>query len=265
MNSENNNFNNIATADSMEIEKEEKADNSPYGENISLVIEAQKGNKDAEEKLLLLNERLVRSVAAKFAGRTAETEDIFQLGCLGLLKAVRSFDVSRNTAFSTYAVPLIFGEIRRYLRDNGPIKVSREEKRLGAMLLRENERIIKESGREPGIEELSSNIGVSKERAAAALSAVSPIISFSEPTGDDEGLTLESTLQADDTSEKTIERTALAEAVKKLSPTHRKILYYRYFRDLSQCKTAELLSLTQVKISREEKKLLTLLREELTV
>ena len=232
-------------------------------ENLRLLTEYKNGDESAVGELMKLNSGLVAGVAAGFSGRGVETEDLIQIGSIGMLKAVRSFDLSRNTAFSTYAVPLIIGEIRKYLRDDGLLKVSRLRKRDGARLLRERERFVSENMREPLIEELAEACGMTPEDAAVALEATSPVRSLSESVNEDD-TPLESVIPCrDEGIERAADRIALNEALRRLPPLWRKIVYLRYFRDLSQQQTAEKLGLSQVKISREEKKIFSKIREEL--
>ena len=235
-----------------------------HAENMRLLEKYKNGDDSAAEKLMKLNSGLVTGAASSFSGRGVETEDLIQIGSIGMLRAIRSFDLSRGTAFSTYAVPLIIGEIRKYLRDDGLIKVSRLKKRDGARLLRERERFISENMREPRIEELASLCGMTAEDAAVALEASSPVRSLSEPVNDDDA-TLESMIPGrDEGIERAVDRIALREAIGDLPALWRKIVYLRYFRDLSQQQTADALGLSQVKISREEKKIFAKIREELS-
>lgn len=235
-----------------------------FSENTELISLSQAGDESATAKLMMLNAGLVQSIALKFSGRGAEIEDLVQIGNIGMLKAIRSFDLSRGCVFSTYAVPLIFGEIRRFLRDDGLIKVCRPQKKLGALLMRAKEDYIRENGCSPRIEEIAKKCNVSCEEAAAALCAVSPAVSLSEPLfGDEENFTLENTLFSQEENEKTIEKLSLSEALSKLPELWQKIVLLRYFRDMSQQSTAEQLGLSQVKISREEKKLIEFLRKQL--
>lgn len=236
-----------------------------YAENLLLIERSQAGDEAATEALLRRNAGLVQSIAVKFCGRGTEFEDLVQIGSIGMLKAIRSFDATRGCAFSTYAVPLIFGEIRRFLRDDGLIKVCRPQKKLGAMLMRAKEEYLAKNGTSPRIGEIAAACGVSAEEAAAALSAVSPAMSLSEPLGGDgEGFTLENTLCKEDENEKMLEKITLGEALGKLPELWRRIVLLRYFKDLSQQSTAEILGLSQVKVSREEKKLIEFLRRELS-
>ena len=240
--------------------------------NRQLIDRAQNGTgaerESATEKLICDNMGLVRHIALKFCGRGCEYEDLVQIGTIGMLKAIRSFDLERGTAFSTYAVPLILGEIRRHLRDDGPIKVGRSIKKLGAELVREQTRIIAETGKEPHLSELAERCGVSPEEAAAALDAISPVASLSDSPGEDgEGLCLYDRIPDGDgllDIEHARDRIALGQAIRLLPPEWRQIIVLRYFKDLTQQKTAEMLGLTQVKVSREEKKIVEFLRAELT-
>ena len=232
--------------------------------NRELLILAAQGDERATEQLVVDNMPLVRSVAIKFKDRGTEYEDLVQIGTIGMLKAIRSFDVERGTAFSTYAVPLIVGEIRKHLRDDGPIKVGREYKRMGAALLGERNRIMASTGRDPSISELAARCGVSAEDAAVALDAVAPVSSLSETVYDDGGLTLEGTLPDQDSADETdrmLDRLALSQAIGQLDPLWRKILLLRYWRNMTQQQVANVLGLSQVKVSREEKKIMERLRE----
>ena len=151
-----------------------------YLRNRELILLAQAGDERASETLVIENTALVKSIALKFKDRGTEFEDLMQIGTIGMLKAIRSFDMDRGTAFSTYAVPLIVGEIRRHLRDDGLIRVSRSYKRTGIIIMREKNRIMTEEGREAGVAELASLAGVSPEEAAIAIDAVSPVASLSD-------------------------------------------------------------------------------------
>ena len=234
-----------------------------YDDNPRLLASLKTGDARAEEALIKANAGLVRSVAARFSDRGYDREELFDVGQIGLLKAVRTFDPARGCAFSTYAVPLIFGEIRRFLRDDGPIKVSREKKRLAAALSAERERAAA-NGEDLRISELAEKVGVTPEEAADALDAVSPVRSLSEYAYRDEGPTLGETIADEGENERVFDRIALALAVAKLPALRKKIVLLRYYRDLSQQKVADLLGLTQVKVSREEKRAIAFLREELS-
>lgn len=221
------------------------------------------GDTSVEALIMELNSGLLNGIAHRFKGRGTDFEDLVQIGSIGLLKAIRSFDLSRGFAFSTYAVPLIIGEIRRYLRDDGVIKVSRTQKRTGAALMHEREKYIAEHGTEPRLEELAQAVGITTEEAAIALDSTSPVRSLSEVIGDDDFSLEEVIPSTDDNLGRMLEKVALTETINTLPPLWRKIILLRYYRDYSQQQTAEALGLTQVKISREEKKIFTELRRAL--
>lgn len=225
-----------------------------------LLDRAKSGDALAEELLMRENMGLVKSVAARFLGRGVEFEDLCQLGSIGMLKAIRNFDTSLGTAFSTYAVPLIIGEIKRFLRDDGMIKVSRELRQKGAFLLRRREEFTAARGREPTVTELAEFCGCTVEETVTGLDAGNPVLSFSEPVGE---RALEDLLGADPTSE-LCEREALRQAVLSLPEPERKLVLLRYYRGFSQQKTGETLGMTQVKVSRTEKKVLQHLKDCLT-
>lgn len=235
---------------------------SDYKRNLDLLLSFRAGDLDAGEELARINMPLIYSIAARFTGR-ADTEELVECGQLGLVKAMRTFDFSRECAFSTYAVPLIFGEMRRFLRDDGPIKVSREEKRLGAAIAKERERRAA-SGEDTSLAAIAKSVGVSVQDAASALSSGTPVRSLDECVFDDEdGATLGSVLADEDEATASFDKLALKMAIEELPELHREIVLLRYFKDLSQVEVARILGLTQVKISREEKKIMKLLKEKL--
>lgn len=241
-----------------------------YENNRELICIAQGENEaeamSATEKLIEANRGLVRSIALRFRDRGVELEDLMQIGIIGMIKAIRSFDLDRGTSFSTYAVPLIFGEIRRHIRDEGPMKVGRYYKKLGAELMSTRCRILSEEGRDAGIEELASLLGVSAEEASVAIDAISPVLSLSDNIYGEEGMTIENTLPDDDATsdmERLCDRIALGQAVSKMPQMWQKIVLLRYYRDMTQQQTAQNLGLTQVKVSREEKKIVEFLRSQM--
>lgn len=254
----------------LECENESKKRDA-YAENRERIRLAQSEDEAissrAMSELIEVNQGLIRSIALRFRDRGVEFEDLLQIGTIGMIKAVRNFDIERGTSFSTYAVPLIFGEIRRHLRDEGPIKVGRYYKKLGSALMSEKNRIMAEEGREAHIGELATLCGVSPEEAAMALDAASPILSLSESVyGEDDATELGDTIVDRETSseaERLCERMALGQAIGKMSEEWQKIVMLRYFRNLTQQQTADRLGLTQVKVSREEKKIVAFLRGEL--
>ena len=238
-----------------------------YERNQELLRRASEGDSEAEAALVEENLGLVRKVARRFLDRGTEYEDLVQIGTIGMIKAIRSFSQERGTVFSTYAVPLIIGEIRRHLRDEGPIKVSRIYKRQGMMLMCEKNRIAAEEGREAGVAELAARCGVSVEEAAISLDAMSPITSLSDFVYGEDTVTYENVIPDEESereSERICDRVALTQCIHRLPELWQKIVLMRYFRNMTQQQTATALGLTQVKISREEKKLLAALREELS-
>ena len=243
-----------------------------YSENRNLIALAQSGNEEEREaataELLSVNTGLLRSIVLRFRDRGVEFEDLMQIATLGMIKAIRSFQLERGTCFSTYAVPLIFGELRRHLRDEGPIKVGRYYKKLGASLMNAKNRILLEEGRDPHICELAALCEVSPEEAAMALDSLSPLVSLSEGVfGEEEGVELEAILPDEESSseiDRLCESIAISEAIAKMPTEWQKIITLRYYRNRTQQQTADALGLSQVKVSREEKKILAFLREELS-
>lgn len=238
-----------------------------YERNQELLRRASEGDSEAEAALVEENLGLVRKVARRFLDRGTEYEDLVQIGTIGMIKAIRSFSQERGTVFSTYAVPLIIGEIRRHLRDEGPIKVSRIYKRQGMMLMCEKNRIAAEEGRDAGVAELAARCGVSVEEAAISLDAMSPVTSLSDFVYGEDTVTYENVIPDEESereSERICDRVALTQCIHRLPELWQKIVLMRYFRNMTQQQTATALGLTQVKISREEKKLLAALREELS-
>ncbi|MBR2354361.1 MAG: sigma-70 family RNA polymerase sigma factor [Clostridia bacterium] len=249
----------------------EKAERG-YEENLFLIEQTRQGSErereEATAELIRRNTGLLRSIALRFCDRGVDFEDLLQIGTIGMIKAIRSFDLSRGTCFSTYAVPLIFGEIRRHMRDEGPIKVGRGYKRLGTALLNARNRILSEEGREASISELAALCEVSPEEAAMALDAMSPVVSLSDRAyGEEEGVEIGSLIPDEEASgeiERLSDRIALGQAIAKMPENWRNILTLRYYRNMTQQQVAERLRLSQVKVSREEKKILEFLRGELT-
>ncbi|MBO4868158.1 MAG: sigma-70 family RNA polymerase sigma factor [Clostridia bacterium] len=237
-----------------------------YSKNPELIKLAQNGDKAAMDELLQANMGLIRSIVPRFADRGVEYEDLVQIGAIGMIKAVKSYEPGFGTVFSTYAVPLIIGEIRRFLRDDGMIKVSRTTKRTAQNAMKQKEKFMSEHGREPRISELSQICGVSEDELTDALESAYPMHSLSETVSGDDGVTLEGAIPArDDGINDLCEMMSLRDAVSRLEPEERKIIYLRYFRDCSQQQIADALGISQVKVSRTEKKIYEKLRQMLTV
>ena len=230
-------------------------------ENMKLLELVKLGDAKAEEKLVENNMRLVKSIAVRFSARGKELEDLVQIGAMGLLKAIRNYDSSFGTAFSTYAVPVITGEIKRFLRDDGLIKVSREAKRNNYILLKAKEEYIVKNNKEPKISELCEICGMELSDALYSISACEKAVSLQDVITED-GMTVEN-LCGDEGLEKEIEKIALMEAIEKLDKGSKEIIYMRYFKDMTQNEVAKELGYTQVKVSRAEKKIMLFLREKM--
>lgn len=237
-----------------------------YKNNNDLLAQAINGDSKATEALIQNNLGLVRSIAVRFKDRGVEYEDLVQIGSMGMLKAIRSFDLSKGTAFSTYAVPLIIGEIRRFMRDDGLIKVSRVYKQQSAKINKERESYIKSNGKEPTIDELARLCKLSSDEVVLAMEATSAVTSLHQPLTDgNESFTLESTLASSQNEiDIKVEHIALSEAISALPILWRKIITLRYLKEYSQQTTAKMLGLSQVKISREEKKIFEALKQKLS-
>ena len=201
---------------------------------------------------------LVHSLCRRFAGRGIEYDDLYQAGCIGLIKATDAFDEQRGLCFSTYAVPVIMGEIRRLFRDGGAVKVSRSVKELGLKISREKQIMEQKLCREPTVSELAGKLGGSPEETTEAMCASQPTVSL---TRDDDGESCETDLPTVSTEDEISDRLLLDAAFEKLDETEKRIVTYRYYEYLTQSKTAELMNMTQVQVSRAEKKILLKLRE----
>ena len=228
-----------------------------------LIIRSQAGDMEARETLVLENSGLIWSVTRRFLGRGAEADDIYQLACLGFLKAVDGFDVQFGTQFSTYAVPKIAGEIRRFLRDDGALKVSRGIKERAATIKSAKNNLCNVLGREPSLSELAEETGFSLEDIAIAESATANIESINQVTGD-EGFTLENVLTDTKSEENFLEQIALRQAIEKLPEREAMVIKLRYFHGLTQQRVSRVLDVSQVQVSRIEKKALEKLRQLMT-
>ena len=224
-----------------------------------LIRRAQEGDKAASELLVTENSGLVWSVARRFVGRGVEIDDLYQLGCLGFLKAVNGFDLEYGTQFSTYAVPKIAGEIRRFLRDDGTVKVSRTIKEQAASIKTARNQLTIALGREPSLQEIADKTGFTVEEIAVAETATAATESIQKQTGED-GFSLENILTDTQSEEKMVERIALGQAIEKLPERESMVIKLRYFHGLTQERTAKVLSVSQVQVSRIEKKALSSLR-----
>ena len=224
-----------------------------------LLRSAQGGDRAAAEELVVRNSGLIWSVARRYFGRGVDPDDLYQLGCLGFLKAVEGFDTGYGTQFSTYAVPKIAGEIRRFLRDDGTVKVSRSLKERSAMIRAARDRLWSAHGQEPTLLQLSEETGLPPEEIAAAETATGTAESIQKRSGED-GLALEDILTDGGMEDSIVERIALKEAIACLNEREQMVIKLRYFHGLTQDKTSKILGVSQVQISRIEKKALTALR-----
>lgn len=225
-----------------------------------LIALAQKGDQQAAEKLVLENAGLIWSVAKRFIVRGVDQDDLYQLGCLGFLKAIQGFDLAFGTQFSTYAVPKIAGEIRRFLRDDGAVKVSRGVKERAVTIKTARTRFLQAFGREPSLQELEQSTGFTPEEIAIADSATAAVESIQQENGED-GFKLESILSDTQTEESMIEQISLKQAISRLPERERMLIQLRYFHGLTQQRIAIVLGVSQVQVSRIEKKALGRLRE----
>ncbi len=226
---------------------------------MELLRAAQAGDRDACEQAVLENNGLIWSIVRRYYGRGVEPDDLYQLGCLGFLKAVQGFDFSYGTCFSTYAVPKIAGEIRRFLRDDGTVKVGRTIREQAQLLYTQRERLRHDLGREPVLSELAEATGLTVEEIARTETATEAPESLQQELAD--GLTLEGTLGTDAPEEGLVEKLALREAIDRLPEKERMTILLRYFKGLTQERTARVLGVSQVQVSRLERRGLRRLRE----
>ena len=227
-----------------------------------LLRAAREGDNGACQQVLEENQGLIWSVVRRYGGRGVEMDDLYQLGCLGFVKAVQGFDPGFGTQFSTYAVPKIAGEIRRFLRDDGPVKVSRGMKERAGLIRAAQVRLEERLGREPTLSQLAEETGLEPEEVAAAQLSAEPVLSLQGETGES-GLILEGLLGDDGLEEKTVERLALEHALELLPQRERTVIQLRYYKGLTQSQCARVIGVSQVQISRLERRALHGLRTQL--
>ena len=232
-------------------------------EQTTLLKRAQTGDRDALQRILEENTGLIWSVARRFFGRGVDADDLYQLGCLGFLKAVEGFDLNYGTRFSTYAVPKIAGEIRRFLRDDGAVKVSRGLKERAQQIHSARTELEQSLGREPVLSELAAHTGMDPAEIAEAETAISPAESLQKESGE-EGFSLSHVLGDNGLEERLLERVDLGSAIARLPETEQKVIALRFFHGLTQSDCARILKVSQVQISRLERKALENLRAILT-
>ena len=233
-------------------------------ETICLISRAHQGDKEARDQLVTENMGLVWSIVRRFLGRGYEGEDLFQIGTIGLLKAIDKFDTAYDVKFSTYAVPMIAGEIKRFLRDDGMIKVSRSVKELATRVRRAREKLTGSMGREPTIEEIAAAVGASREEVAASMEAGAEVESLYRPVGDEDGICLMDRLEEEKNGqEDLLNRMVLEKLLGELKEEEREIILRRYYLGQTQTKIAAQLGISQVQVSRLEKRILKQMRQRL--
>ena len=235
-------------------------------ESMELLRRARQGDQQAREELISGNLRLVLSVIQRFAGRGENADDLFQVGCIGLIKAIDNFDVNMDVRFSTYGVPMIIGEIRRYLRDNSAIRVSRSIRDTAYRVLQAKEAFLIQHQREPTVDEIAGELGLRREDVVMALDAVVEPISLSEPLYSDGGDTvcvMDQLRDKKNTDEVWLEHIALEDAISKLSPREQRILALRFYQGKTQTEVSSEVGISQAQVSRLEKNALNQIKKEL--
>ena len=233
-------------------------------EKEELLRKVKNGDNEAREEFINGNLRLVLSVIQRFQNRGENADDLFQIGCVGLIKALDNFDLNQNVQFSTYAVPMIIGEIRRYLRDNNPIRVSRSVRDLAYKSLQAKERLTKETGKEPTIEQISKVLEIDKEEIAFSLDAIQDPLSLQEPIYKDgsENLYIEDQVRDNkNIDEKWAENLTIAQALAKLNKREKDIIARRFFDGRTQMEVAEEIGISQAQVSRLEKDAINRIRK----
>ena len=232
---------------------------------IALIKKSHEGDEKAREQLVEENVGPIWCLLKRFHGRGTDTEDLFQIGSIGLLKAIDKFDISYDVKFSTYAVPMISGEIKRFLRDDGMIKVSRSLKELSYKTYQAREQLIDTMGREPTIEELAECVGVDKEEIAEALEAGCEVESIYKPVmqkGGNEIRLLDKLVEKEAEEEKILNHMLITQLLETLNQEERQLIYLRYFQDKTQSAVGKLMGISQVQVSRMEKRIIERLRKE---
>ena len=224
-------------------------------EKNELLLKAKSGDKFARDKLITGNLRLVLSVIQRFSNRGENLDDLFQVGCIGLMKAIDNFDTSHDVRFSTYAVPMIIGEVRRYLRDNNPVRVSRSMRDTAYHAMQVRERLSAVTGREPTIEEIAKDLGKPKSEVVIALESIVDPVSFYEPVFSNGGDTifLMDQLGSDESDGDWIDEISIKESIKNLPPREKRILSMRFIKGMTQTEVAEEIGISQAQVSRLEK------------
>ena len=236
-------------------------------ETRALLEQARAGDKAARERLISGNLRLVLSVVQKFAGRGESMDDLFQVGCIGLIKAIDAFDLSQQVQFSTYGVPMIAGELRRFLRDYSPVRISRSMRDTAYKVLQAREKLSGETGREPDVDSIARTLGIPRQEVVFALEAICEPVSLYEPVYSDAGDSATVMDQLGDkrnTDEHWLEQIALADAVKRLTPREKRILALRYYDGRTQMEVARAVGISQAQVSRLEKNAINQIKKNIT-
>ena len=247
----------VNTAELKTLTDEEKHD---------LLVKSKAGDEDARQKLIYGNLRLVLSVIQRFTGRNENMDDLFQVGCIGLVKAVDNFDVEMNVKFSTYAVPMIIGEIRRHLRDNNAVRISRSVRDMAYRALKAREELTREKEKEPTLDEIAKRLGEPRESVLRAMEAIVDPISLYEPIyseGGDALYVMDQISDTDSSDEKWLESIALKEAMKTLNDRERRIVQMRFYNNKTQVEIAEEIGISQAQVSRLEKGALERIRKQM--
>lgn len=235
-------------------------------ETLFYVSKAKEGDKEAQAKVLEGNVLLLKSIIRRFKGKGVEYDDLYQLACIGLLKAIKNFDVSFGVVFSTYAVPMIVGEIKRFLRDDGAIKISRIIKAQAFAINKYVEAYSSKTGESPTIEQISEALAISKEDVVIALDSSKALISLSEPIDDKDGdksSEFADRIPSDEREEDMVDKILLKSMIEKLPPREKKIIIMRYYRDNTQSEIAKELGVSQVQVSRIENKIISQFKNQI--
>ncbi|HWQ57601.1 MAG TPA: SigB/SigF/SigG family RNA polymerase sigma factor [Clostridia bacterium] len=236
-----------------------------HEETLGLITRAQAGSEEAQERLVVCNTALVKSIVRRFLGKGCEYDDLFQIGCMGLVKAINNFDMSYDVRFSTYAVPMIAGEIKRFLRDDGIIKVSRSLRELAVRAACARDALANRLNREPGVVEIADALEVEPEELSRALEAARPCVSIYEPAygADSDALVMDVVPVPEEELSGALDRVLLKELLGELQPRERALIVMRYFLDKTQSETAAALGISQVQVSRLESRILSSMRGRL--
>ena len=237
-----------------------------YENNVNNIVEAQNGNEACMEKLIQENNGLIWSIVKRFSGRGYELEDLYQIGTIGFIKSIKRFDTSFDVRLSTYAVPYILGEIKRFIRDDGSVKVSRSIKELVVKIKEIQERYIKEKGEEVSINQIAKELKTSKEEIALALDSLNPVVSIYESTSskDEDGLNIIDRIKSQkDEAEEIANKITIRDMISSLDDRDKKIILLRYFKNNTQSQVAKIMGISQVQVSRIEKRILDSMKQKI--